>query len=170
MCRRQRRPIPWPAWGLRSAGDAFAAFMQARSSCQPTHLSSYNPQRRPGAHLRLSPPRRAPPPAPSSPLARTTVDGWPKVSNARVLRRSVCDLIPEEAHGLSSDLSATHIDLSLELLKRHHKPRTTPNRTASDPQILSTITTQPIHIPKSPCVSLSPSPVVSHRLPARWPL
>ena len=129
--------------------------MQARSPCQPTHLNGYNPLRRPSyplTHLRQSPPRPASPP---SPLARYhAVDGWPSITSGR---RSVCDLIPEEAQGLSSDLSATlhnHIDLSLEFLKRHHKPKPSLNRAASDPQILSTNTTQPVHIPKSPYVSL----------------
>ena len=128
--------------------------MQTRSSCQQTHLNGYNPLRRPS--YPLTHPRQSPP-SPPSPIAR-----WPSVTSRR---RSGCDLIPEEAQGLSSDLSATlhnHIDLSLEFLKRHHKPKSTLNRTASDPQILSTNTTQPVHIPKSPYVSPShprrPSP------------
>jgi len=131
--------------------------MQARSSCQPTHLNGYNPLRRPSyplTHLRQSPPRLV---SPSSPLARYyALDGWPSTTE----RRSVCDhIIPEEAQDLSSDLSATlhnHIDPSLEYLKRHHKPKSTLNQAASDPQILSTNTTQPVHIPNSPYVSSSP--------------
>lgn len=139
--------------------------MQARSSCEP---SSYKPPRRPS--YPLTPVRRSPPTrstSPPSPLSarydRTCVDDW----SESVHRRSVYDLvIPEEAQGLSSDLSATlhsHIDLSLEFLKRHHRPRPALNRFPSDPQILSTVTTRPIHIPKSPCVSLfSPSSPPPH--------
>ncbi|KAI9572217.1 UTP-glucose-1-phosphate uridylyltransferase [Boletus coccyginus] len=128
--------------------------MQARSSCQPTHLNSYNPLRRPSyplTHLRQSPPRLVSPPPP---LARYyALDTWPSIAE----RRSVCDhIIPEEAQDLSSDLSATlhnHIDLSLEYLKRHHKPKSTLNGAASDPQIFSTNTTQPVHIPNSPTMA-----------------
>lgn len=131
--------------------------MQARSSCQP---NTYNPLRRPTGYpltIRHSPPTRpTSPPSPLTRYARTIVDDW-SGSNVRH-RRSVCDLvIPEEAQGLSSDLPATlhnHIDLSLEFLKRHHRPRPSFNRSPSDPQILSTITTQPVHISKSPYVSL----------------
>lgn len=133
--------------------------MQARSSCQPTHLNSYNPLRRPSyplTHLRQSPPRLVSPPPP---LARYyALDTWPSITE----RRSVCEyIIPEEAQDLSSDLSATlhnHIDLSLEYLKRHHKPKSTLDGAASDPQIFSTNTTQPVHIPNSPYVSSSPIP------------
>ncbi|KAI6169445.1 UTP-glucose-1-phosphate uridylyltransferase [Pisolithus thermaeus] len=99
-------------------------------------------------------------PAPSSPLARYTLTAAVDERASRELdagrrviqRKSICGLIPEELGGLSSDLSATlhnHIDLSSEFLKRHHKPRSSPTRTFSDPQILSTTTTQPIHIPNT---------------------
>ena len=120
--------------------------MQARSSYQP----SYNTLRRPSyplIPLRQSTHR---PVSPPSPIARY----YPLDGN----RRSVCELvIPEEVQGPSSDLSATlhsHIDLSLEFLKRRHKPKSTLSRTASEPQILSTNTTQPVYIPNSPYVSL----------------
>lgn len=98
-------------------------------------------------------------PAPSSPLARYSLTAAVDERASRELdagrrviqRKSICGLIPEELGGLSSDLSATlhnRIDLSSEFLKRHHKPRSSPTRTFSDPQILSTTTTQPVHIPK----------------------
>jgi len=132
--------------------------MHARSSsCQPTHLNGYNPLRRPS--YPLTPPRQSPlrPVSPPSPLAR-----YHTVDVTAGSRRSICDLIiPEEAHGLSSDLSATlhnHIDLSLEFLKRHHKPKSPINQATSDPQILSTNTTHPVHIPSSPSHLHPPSP------------
>lgn len=99
-------------------------------------------------------------PAPSSPLARYSLTAAVDERASRELdagrrviqRKSICGLIPEELGGLSSDLSATlhnRIDLSSEFLKRHHKPRSSPTRTFSDPQILSTTTTQPVHIPNT---------------------
>ena len=135
--------------------------MQARSSYQP----SYNTLRRPSyplIPLRQSTHR---PVSPPSPIARY----YPLDGN----RRSVCELvIPEEVQGPSSDLSATlhsHIDLSLEFLKRRHKPKSTLSRTASEPQILSTNTTQPVYIPNSPYVSLlHPSRPRPHIPPAQW--
>ena len=143
------------------------SFMQTRSSCQPTHLNGYNPLRRPSyplTHLKHSPLR---PVSPPSPLAR-----YHAVDVTLGPRRSVCDLIiPEEAHGLSSDLPATlhnHIDLSLEFLKRHHKPKSVITRAPSDPQILSTNTTQPVHISKSPYVSPPPIFILPYLLPAQW--
>lgn len=99
-------------------------------------------------------------PAPSSPLARYSLTAAVDERASRELdagrrviqRKSICGLIPEELGGLSSDLSATlhnRIDLSSEFLKRHHKPRSSPTRTFSDPQILSTTTTQPVHVPNT---------------------
>ncbi|KAG9316324.1 UTP-glucose-1-phosphate uridylyltransferase [Chiua virens] len=94
------------------------------------------------------------PPFLSSPLTRYTTT----TSSPTRHRRSICDfVIPEETQGLSSDLSASelhnHIDLSLEFLKRHHRPKAALNRASSDPQILSTVTTQPVYIPKSPTMA-----------------
>ncbi|KIK98341.1 hypothetical protein PAXRUDRAFT_694963 [Paxillus rubicundulus Ve08.2h10] len=147
--------------------------MQARSSCQPTPFAtSYNhPNRRRSYPLQfvgltprpqlpsLVPARSTSPPTPSSPLARYSTTSSTDTDSGRATRKSneqrrksFCELIPEELVGLSSDLSATlhnHIDLSLELLKRHHKPRSSLIRTTSDPQILSTNSTQPVHIHQS---------------------
>ncbi|KIJ67636.1 hypothetical protein HYDPIDRAFT_108508 [Hydnomerulius pinastri MD-312] len=150
--------------------------MQARSSCQQTHSASYNrPSRRSSHPLQVVgvnfrpqipvflPTRSASPPtsSPSSPLARysllpsnTNSERATRESNEprrAAQRKSICELIPEEV-GLTSDLSATlhnHIDLSSEFLKRHHRPKNTLIRTTSDPQILSTNTTSPVHIHKS---------------------
>lgn len=142
--------------------------MQTRSSCHRTVGGSQdnNHRRRPspiqlGVNQRTHHTTRTVLPGPSSPLARYSLTAVVDERVSRELdivgrrviqRKSVCGLIPEELGGLSSDLSATlhnHIDLSSEFLKRHHKPRSPPTRTFSDPLILSTNTTQPIHIPNT---------------------
>lgn len=155
-------------------------FMQTRSSSQQTDSSTSDAncriRRRRLSPLQLGAALGGPHslPLPSSPLARYSstlgnerASSESKSNHSRVVqRKSVCQLIPEELGGLPSDLSAlhTHIDLSSEFLKRHHKPRSSPIRTVSDPQILSTNTTQPVHIPKSKYVlpvaldRLSPPP------------
>lgn len=89
------------------------------------------------------------PPTPSSPLAQKS---FSRESNERRAsqRKSLCELIPEELNILGSDLSASlhkHLDLSSELYKRHHKPRSPIARAQTAPCYFS-ITT-PIHIPSS---------------------
>ena len=143
--------------------------MQARSS---TNIASYNnfenPQRsNHQLQLLLKPrpflPRSASPPTLSSPLAHSSSTYSSRESNERRAshRKSLCELIPEELNlGSDSDLSATpslhnHLDLTSELYKRHHKPRSPLIRSQTEPSYLSTTTTKPIHIPSSKYVRFS---------------
>jgi hypothetical protein len=124
----------------------FIVFMQARSS--PT---SYNDLYRPLKSLSLQP-KSFILPTPSSPLAKYSTT---REFNERRTshRKSLCELIPEELNVPGSDLSApglhNNLDLSSELYKRHHKPRSILIRAQSEPCYLSTTTTRPIHIPSS---------------------
>ncbi|KAK7692934.1 hypothetical protein QCA50_004575 [Cerrena zonata] len=71
-------------------------------------------------------------------------------------RKSICEPIDEEQ---DSD-SPTHSDLpaapSLDVYKRHHRPRPKVTRTQSAPQLISTQTTQPIYINQPGMDSLMP--------------
>ncbi|KAG6334948.1 hypothetical protein ID866_4146 [Astraeus odoratus] len=132
--------------------------MQARRQTASSNASENTICRRRPGSLQLGVSTRGYPTL-SSPLARyssTAVNERARRESneptAAARRKSVCQLIPEELGGLTSDLPASlhnHIDISSELLKRHHKPKPSPIRTVSDPQIVSTNTTQPVHIPNA---------------------
>ncbi|KAG1777483.1 UTP-glucose-1-phosphate uridylyltransferase [Suillus placidus] len=121
--------------------------MQARSSS-----SSYNDLYRPLKVLGLQPKSFIPhSTTPSSPLAKSSTREFNERRTSQ--RKSLCELIPEEINVLGSDLSVpglhNNLDLSSELYKRHHKPRSPLIRAQTEPCYLSTATTRPIHIPSS---------------------
>lgn len=139
--------------------------MQARSS--PT---SYNDLYQPLKLLSLQPksfiPHSHSPPTPSSPLTKhSTAREFNERRTSH--RKSLCELIPEELNVPGSDLSAprlhNNLDLSSELYKRHHKPRSLLIRAQTAPCYLSTTTTRPIHIPSSKYVHPFNTPRISDR-------
>lgn len=145
-------------------------YMQARSS---TNIASYNNFKNPlqrsnpnPLQLLLNPrsflPRSASPSTPSSPSGNSSSTYSSRESNERRAshHKSLCELIPEELNlGSDSDLSATpslhNLDLTSELYKRHHKPRSPLIRSQTEPYYLSTTTTKPVHIPSSKFVHFS---------------
>ncbi|KAG1735131.1 UTP-glucose-1-phosphate uridylyltransferase [Suillus paluster] len=135
--------------------------MQARSSSNSR--SSYNDLYRPLKLLGLQPrscvTRSSSPPTPSSPSAQKFSSR--EFNERRASWKSLCELIPEELNVLASDLSVPlhkHLDLSSEVFKRHHKPRSPLIRSQTEPCYFSTATTKPIHIPSSKTMAtLSPN-------------